>query len=267
VRFVLGPWRWMLLVYVCDEDRDRVAAGFDSGSMQQDEVALGSRLSPTVGPDERTFVDRLDLYVIGASGLAREMWWLAQACWQKQWVPRGFADVDPEVSDLPPGLHVVADADLLERHEPLAAVIGIGFPAPRLRVAGRYEAAGHITFPTLVHPSASIDGPVGFGNGVCVTAHCSLTGDIGIGDFVLLNHKVTVGHDAQIGRGSVINPGANISGNVDIGDGVLVGAGATVLQDLAIGAGATVGAGALVTRNVPAGVTVVGIPARPIAPR
>lgn len=23
-RFILGPWRWMLLVYVLDEDRDRV---------------------------------------------------------------------------------------------------------------------------------------------------------------------------------------------------------------------------------------------------
>jgi plasmid stabilization system protein ParE len=23
-RFLLGPWRWMLLVYVLDEDRDRV---------------------------------------------------------------------------------------------------------------------------------------------------------------------------------------------------------------------------------------------------
>jgi plasmid stabilization system protein ParE len=24
-RFILGPWRWMLLVYVFDENRDRVA--------------------------------------------------------------------------------------------------------------------------------------------------------------------------------------------------------------------------------------------------
>lgn len=23
-RFILGPWRWMLLVYILDEDRDRV---------------------------------------------------------------------------------------------------------------------------------------------------------------------------------------------------------------------------------------------------
>jgi sugar O-acyltransferase (sialic acid O-acetyltransferase NeuD family) len=210
---------------------------------------------------------RLDLYVIGAGGLAREMWWLARACQDSEWTPRGFADLDPETSDHPSDVPVVADAALLERDEPLAAVVGIGFPVPRLRVAKRYRAAGHVTFPRLVHPSASIDGPVSMGPGVCVTAHCSVTGDIAIDEFVLLNLNVTVGHDARIGMGSVINPGANISGNVEIGRGVLIGTGATVLQDLSIGDDATVGAGALVTHDVPASVTVVGVPARPLERR
>jgi serine acetyltransferase len=61
----------------------------------------------------------------------------------------------------------------------------------------------------------------------------------------------------------VVNPGANISGGVVIGTGVLVGTGAQILQYLHIGAGATVGAGAVVTRDVPEGLTVLGVPARP----
>lgn len=48
-------------------------------------------------------------------------------------------------------------------------------------------------------------------------------------------------------------------------EGALVGAGAQVLQHLALGPDATVGAGAVVTRDVGAGVTVVGVPARPKA--
>ena len=57
----------------------------------------------------------LDLYVIGASGLAREMWWLAKVCLAEEWVARRSADVDPAESDLPPGTHVVTDAEPLER--------------------------------------------------------------------------------------------------------------------------------------------------------
>ena len=45
-------------------------------------------------------------------------------------------------------------------------------------------------------------------------------------------------------------------------DDVSIGAGAVILPGLTIGKGATIGAGAVVTKNVPAGVTVIGNPAK-----
>ena len=59
----------------------------------------------------------------------------------------------------------------------------------------------------------------------------------------------------------------DVAGGVLLGEGCLVGSGAQVLQYRSVGAGATVGAGAVVTRDVPAGATVVGVPARPVPTR
>lgn len=47
-----------------------------------------------------------------------------------------------------------------------------------------------------------------------------------------------------------------------IGDDVTIGAGARVLGGVVVGSGANIGANAVVIANVPAGATVVGIPAR-----
>jgi serine O-acetyltransferase len=47
-----------------------------------------------------------------------------------------------------------------------------------------------------------------------------------------------------------------------IGDNVFIGAGARVLGNIKIGDGAKIGANAVVIKDVPAGATVVGVPAR-----
>jgi serine O-acetyltransferase len=49
-----------------------------------------------------------------------------------------------------------------------------------------------------------------------------------------------------------------------IGDDVFLGAGARIIGGIEVGDGALIGANAVVVKDVPAGVTVVGIPARPI---
>jgi acetyltransferase-like isoleucine patch superfamily enzyme len=54
-----------------------------------------------------------------------------------------------------------------------------------------------------------------------------------------------------------------LSGQVMVEEGAFLGAGAVVLPGLRIGAGAVVAAGAVVTADVPAGQTVMGVPARP----
>jgi acetyltransferase-like isoleucine patch superfamily enzyme len=107
-------------------------------------------------------------------------------------------------------------------------------------------------------------GSARIGQGVLLCAGTIGTVNIHLEDFSLINLACTLGHECSIGRGTVLNPTVNISGGVRLDPGVLVGTGAQVLQYLTVGAGATVGAGSVVTKNVDPGVTVVGVPARPL---
>jgi sugar O-acyltransferase (sialic acid O-acetyltransferase NeuD family) len=119
-------------------------------------------------------------------------------------------------------------------------------------------------FASLIHPSVQPGKSVTMGRGCILCAGVHLTVDIKIGDFVIINLNATVGHDVHLANFVSIMPGVNISGNVKVGDGAFIGSGATILQGLTIGAGATVGAGAVVTKNIAPGITVVGVPARPL---
>ena len=71
--------------------------------------------------------------------------------------------------------------------------------------------------------------------------------------------------DAKIGPNCMIFHQVTLSGVVIMGGHVDVGAGAKILGPLSIGDHARIGANAVVTKDVPAGVTVVGIPAKEIS--
>jgi serine O-acetyltransferase len=79
-----------------------------------------------------------------------------------------------------------------------------------------------------------------------------------VGDDVLIYHGVTLGGLSLANRAG---PGGKR--HPTIGDGVAIGAGAQVLGPIRIGDGARIGANAVVAAEVPAGETVIGIPARP----
>lgn len=108
---------------------------------------------------------------------------------------------------------------------------------------------------------------VKIGEGSLLCPFTCLTSNIKIGKFFHANIYSYVAHDCVIGDYVTFAPGVKCNGNIHIHDHAYIGTGAVIKQGtpdkpLVIGKGAIVGMGAVVTKSVPAGVTVVGNPAR-----
>lgn len=205
--------------------------------------------------------------IVGAGGFAREVLALAEEITRTgagAWRVEAFLgrDGDPlgEALDGVPVLQAPAAAPS-DRGRPVGvAAIGDG-AARRREVEARVAEVS--SWATLIHPSVTYDpARVRIGEGCVILGGTGFSTDLTLGRFVVLHLHCTVTHDCVLEDWVSLMPGCHVSGGVRLGEGAFLGVGAIVLQGREVGAWATVGAGAVVTEDVPAGATVVGVPAR-----
>jgi sugar O-acyltransferase (sialic acid O-acetyltransferase NeuD family) len=210
------------------------------------------------------------IFIVGAGGFAREVRWLVEEinAQKPAYEFGGYLVPDPKA----PGDHdscemLISRVEWLKRPPRNAAVaLGIGDPAIRKKHGDEVrDALGDAGLPVLIHPSVLIDrNSCQLAPGVVICAGCIVTVNVKFGRYVRVDRACNIGHEAEIGEAASINPTVTISGGVRIGAGATIGTGVQILQYVTIGENSVVGAGALVNRDVAAGMTVVGVPAKPV---
>ena len=232
-----------------------------------------SRPIPDIGPRQTLDLDRVvaerrtatrTCVVIGAGGHGRELADIIRAIETSTGEVKLLGLVDDGTIDQTllarSGIRFLGTSEAIEGRD-LDVYLGVGYPNVRRAIAERITQA---TPPALVHPSAQVGSACLLGPGVVLAQDAVLTTNVRLGEHTHVNVNASVSHDCQIGAFTTICPGATVTGDATIGDDVFIGAGATVLPRVHIGDGAVVGAGAVVAQDVAPGMTVAGVPARPI---
>ena len=213
-----------------------------------------------------------EIVVVGTGGSGRETYLVARDIEQRSpgtWQVQGFVgnrDPDAEILERLSVPFLGDSAELVSRIPEAANwsfVVGIGDGPTRSRIEQDLLSQG-LQLATLIHPSALVGPDVAIGAGSVVCANSVITTNVRLGTSTQVNIGCVIAHDARIGDHVTFAQSVNVAGNVTIHDDATIFTNASILPGMTIGAGAIVGAGAVVTKDVAPGVTVVGVPAKPL---
>jgi sugar O-acyltransferase (sialic acid O-acetyltransferase NeuD family) len=208
----------------------------------------------------------MNLVIIGAGGLAREVFDLAVSIYHNdvKFKIKGFLSDGPssiEEMGYPPVLNTVSGYEIEEGDVFFCAIGNVNDRKKTVEIILRKGGK----FINLIHESVIISPSAKIGEGVAIKANCTIASDCAIGNFTYIQGTVILGHDVVIGNFCQVNSFSFFAGYTQIGDCCTVNAGAKFIQNVKVGNNSVVGMGSVVIKNVEANTTVFGSPARKIS--
>ena len=205
--------------------------------------------------------------ILGAGGTGRDIIdWLPELAAAGRGIEiAGFLDDDPAKRGTTiAGVPVRGPLSEAARTADHLLIDALGSPRTfrdRSRVVGALPDA---RFLTVIHPLARVSASAQVGAGSLLYPFVFVGPDVRIGRHVTALSHAAVNHDTAIGDFAILASHVALGGNVTIGSSCYLGMRSTVREGRSVGAGTMVAMGAVVTADVAHGITVAGVPARPI---
>lgn len=211
-----------------------------------------------------------EVYAIyGASGCGRSLMPVARQQLQRQNIDATIYFIDDSLGEeIQINGHTALSYTAFKslKAEKKSVLIAIANSQVREKLANKLQQ-DQMTLWSVQADNVVLMDEIAIASGAALSPFVTLTSNIKVGKCFHANLYSYVEHDCVIGDYVTFAPGVKCNGNIHIEDHAYIGTGAVIKQGtpdkpLVIGKGAVVGMGAVVTKSVPAGVTVIGNPAR-----
>lgn len=204
------------------------------------------------------------LVIIGAGGMGRSLYCIAQGCqgYQEEFDIKGFVDDDLHSLDgfkgYPPLLGTIKDYTIEDGD---IFVCSISTNNTKRTICESLINKG-AKLQTLIHKTAIIGKNALIGEGSIIANYVIISPDTQIGKNSLIQDFAVIGHDCTVGDYVRIDTHCTCVGGTEICDGATIHTSSIINHHVVVGEDATVGAMSFVIRKVKAGTTVCGNPAR-----
>jgi len=205
---------------------------------------------------------RRQLLIVGAGGFGREVLGYIEDD-NPLFRVKGFLDSRTNVLDATPrSVAIVGDPLTWQPQHDEVFMAALGDPQGRFKYTAALREVHNVDFATVVHPRANVSRHARIERGCIIAPNVGISVDTHIDEFSCIQEYTVIGHDARIGKWCQVNSHCTIAGGAVIGDFVTVHPNCVITSRAVIGAGAIVGPGSVVMGRIPAGITVLGNPAR-----